>query len=270
MRTILFDLDDTLIVELESAEESFIETIVQADQNIDKVEFLKSIRNQARDNWYKLPTIEYCLKIGISSWEGLWADFTGEFEELKILQNLSDRYRFETWHQTLIKFNINNSEIAEKLSLDFKRIRNTKHKLFPETKETLDKLKKTFRLGLITNGAPDLQWKKIIGGNLKQYFDHIAISGEHGYAKPDSRLFDIAINALKSDRADTIMIGDSLIKDIKGAQDCGLRAIWVNRNKNKAEDIKPDYEITDLTKIFTILSTLINSASINALQSKGI
>jgi putative hydrolase of the HAD superfamily len=157
MDTILFDLDDTLIIEWESAEESFIETIVQLDQNIDKDGFLRTIRKQARDNWYKLPTIDYCLKIGISSWEGLWADFTGESEELKDLRNLSAKYRFETWHQTLINFNINDPEIAEKLSLDFKRIRHTKHRLFYETIDTLDKLKKTYKLGLITNGAPDLQ-----------------------------------------------------------------------------------------------------------------
>jgi len=216
------------------------------------------IRKQARDNWYKLPTIDYCLKIGISSWEALWADFIGECKELEELRNLSAKYRFETWHQTLIKFDINDNETAEKLSRDFKRIRNTKHKLFPETKDTLDLLKRTYRLGLITNGAPDLQWKKINGGNIKQYFDHIAISGEHGYAKPDSRLFDTAINALKSDKANTIMVGDSLIKDIKGAQDCGLKAIWINRNENKAEDIKPDYEITDLTKISYILTAMPN------------
>jgi len=258
METILFDLDDTLIVELESAQESFIETIAQLDPQIDKNEFLSAIRKQAKENWYKLPTIDYCLKIGISSWEALWADFTGESEELKELRNLSGKYRFETWHQSLIKFNIDNFDIAEKLSLDFKRIRNTKHRLFPETKDTLDKLKRNYKLGLITNGTPDLQWKKINGGNLKQYFDHIAISGEHGYAKPDKRLFDLIIKALKSEKANVIMVGNSLIKDIKGAQDYGLKTIWINRNKDKAGDMKPDYEITDLTEISEILTALPN------------
>ena len=56
MEAILFDLDDTLIVEWKSAEESFIETIGQIDSHVNADEFLKTIREQARELWYKLPT----------------------------------------------------------------------------------------------------------------------------------------------------------------------------------------------------------------------
>ena len=252
--TILFDLDDTLLVELKSAEEAFAETVEILNSHIDKNEFVKSIIAQARINWYKLPAIEYCLRIGISSREGLWADFTGENENLKILRSLSVKYRLDTWHETLIKFGINDPAIAEKLSCEFIRIRNNKHVLFPEVKDVLDKLKDRFKLGLITNGTPDVQWNKINGGNLKQYFKFIAVSGEQGYAKPDRRLFDIVISGLNSDKSAAIMIGDSINTDIKGAKDYGISTVWINRNKVKSDSIKPDYEITNLTGILKILS----------------
>jgi len=251
--TILFDLDDTLIVEWESAEKSFIETLEQSDIQVDKTEFLKVIRKQAKENWYKLPTIDYCLKIGISSREALWADFSGEDFQYVELRKLSGAYRFDTWSQALMMFNINNSKIAERLSSEYKRIRNSKHILFPETIEILQKLKGKFKLGLITNGAPDLQWKKINGGNLKHYFDFIAVSGEQGYAKPDSRFFDIVVNALVSTSERTIMIGDNLRTDIKGGLDYGLKTIWINRSGIKNNDIKPDYEITNLLELISIL-----------------
>jgi putative hydrolase of the HAD superfamily len=254
--TLLFDLDDTLIVELKSAEESFLETISQLDAQINAGEFLNAIQKQARDLWYNLPTIEYCLKIGISSREGLWADFTTEKEEYKMLRELSGSYRFNTWNQTLIKFNINDARIAERLSSDFIRIRNSKHILFPETTDILTKLSKRYKLGLITNGAPDLQWKKIIGGNLKHYFDYVAVSGEHGYAKPDKRLFDIAIRGLESTPDRTVIIGDRLTTDIKGGSDAGLTTIWVNRDGGMTDEIKPDYEVATLTEIHKILHTL--------------
>jgi putative hydrolase of the HAD superfamily len=259
MDTILFDLDDTLIVEWKSAEESFIETISRIDYPVNADEFIKTIRETARELWYKLPTIDFCRKIQISSWEGLWADFSGEDEPFKKLRDVSAAYRFETWNQTLSKFNINSSEIAHKLSLEFIRIRNTKHILFPETRDTLDKLKNLFKLGLITNGAPDLQWKKIDGGNLREYFDCIMISGEHGYAKPDQRLFEDALKGLKSEKSCTIMVGDSIIKDINGARDFGLKTIWINRNKNEAEGITPDFEITDLSEIYDIIKNLTST-----------
>jgi putative hydrolase of the HAD superfamily len=251
--TILFDLDDTLIVEYQSADDSFIETLNLIETQINMNEFIKTIRRQARELWYKLPTIDYCLKVGISSWEALWADFTGENEYLKQLNHLAANYRFETWNKTLLKFNINNPDMAFKLSNEFKRIRNSKHHLYPDTLEVLKILKPCYKLGLITNGAPDLQWKKINGSNLKHYFDCIVISGEYGYGKPDPRLFYAAINGLKAGKSNTIMIGDSLDSDIKGAKDFGLKAIWINRNNDSGE-IKPDYQIDNLLKIKDILN----------------
>jgi putative hydrolase of the HAD superfamily len=253
--TILFDLDDTLIIERKSAEESFVETIQQINLPIKIDEFLKTVRNEAKEQWHKLPTIDFCLKIGISSWEALWADFTGADGEFIQLRRLADGYRFDTWNQTLIKLNIHDEDLANRLSSDFKRIRGSKHVLFPETINTLSKLKKKYKLGLITNGAPDIQWKKINGGNLKHFFDYIAISGEHGYAKPDSRLFDIAIKGLESAKINTIMVGDTIKTDIQGGNAYGLTTIWVNRNGNKVDEIKPDYEVKKLTDIYEIIIT---------------
>jgi putative hydrolase of the HAD superfamily len=253
MDTVLFDLDETLIVEWKSAEESFIETISQLNWSTDPDEFVKAIKEKARELWHKLPTIDFCRKIGISSWEALWADFTGESEYYKKLRELSAGFRLETWRQTLNQFKVYDPEIANVLSLEFKRIRNTKHRLFPEAAAVLDKLKGLFKLGLITNGAPDLQWKKINGGNLRQYFECIVISGEHGYAKPDERLFNVAMTGLKSRKSGAYMVGDNILKDIKGAQDFGLKTIWVNRDMNDAKGISPDHEINDLTEILNIL-----------------
>jgi putative hydrolase of the HAD superfamily len=253
--TLLFDLDDTLIVEVQSADDSFIETIRQIDPAVDADAFVKAIRMKAREIWYALPTIDYCLKIGISSWEGLWADFTGDHDRLAELQELSSWYRFETWKQTLLKFNIPDEKLAEKLSNDFRSIRNSKHVLFPETIDTLQKAKVKYKLGLITNGAPDLQWKKIRGGGLDPYFNYIAISGEQGYAKPDTRLFEIAIHSLQTDKAKSIMIGDTLKTDIKGGRDSGIGTIWVNRNHKEADGIKPDYEVGNLSEIFHVIDS---------------
>lgn len=50
------------------------------------------------------------------------------------------------------------------------------------------------------------------------------------------------------------MIGDSLSTDIKGGQDFGLKTIWINRNVNKTDKIKPDYEVTNLSDIYNIIT----------------
>lgn len=254
IETLLFDLDDTLILERRSAENSFIETIQQGGLSIPPERFLETIFGEARQQWHQLSTIEYCRHIGISSWEGLWADFSGKDENLGRLRENADEYRFQTWNNSLVRFNIHDKALAERLSSAFPGIRNAKHILYPETAEVLSTLQDRYKLGLITNGAPDLQWKKIKGGDLENYFNAIAISGEVGYAKPDQRIFDHIIRKLEAIKERTVIIGDSLKSDIKGGLKSGLLTVWINREGRKNNDIQPDYEINTLSELSDILT----------------
>ncbi len=262
IKTILFDLDDTLIVEQNSAKNTFIETISNLDNAIDKEKFVKTIREEARLLWYKLPTIDYCLKVGISSWEALWADFDGDDENLKLLKTFSSDYRLNAWKNALSKFGISDTNLAENASEKFKQLRNTKHILFSDTVPCLCSLKNKYKLGLITNGAPDIQWKKINGGNLKHYFDSIVISGEYGIGKPDARLFHQAFRELTSNKINTILVGDSIGTDIQGAKQIGLKCIWINRENriNNSKNLQPDFEINSLKEIDTLIKQRISGS----------
>ncbi len=73
---------------------------------------------------------------------------------------------------------------------------------------------------------------------------------------------------MKTTKSNTIMIGDNLKSDIKSAQGFGMKAIWINRNKNKTEELKPDYEITNLSEIFKIITEPLNSMSYAMLSSQ--
>lgn len=252
-KVLLFDLDDTLIVEKESAEKSFIETskLVEETYEIDASEFSNTIRQQARKLWYSLPTIDYCLKIGISSWEGLWACFEGVHEQLKLLSDLAEFYQINSWNNALLEYQIDNKILASELAETYKMKRKEKHVLFSDSLDTLRFLFNKFRLGIITNGSPDLQWLKIKGGRIEKYFEHIVISGEVDYGKPDERIFKLALQKFNVDKNDAIMIGDNLSTDIIGAQGCGIKAIWLNRTGKAVEegDILPDYTIHDLLEL---------------------
>ncbi|MBN2863519.1 MAG: HAD family hydrolase [Bacteroidales bacterium] len=253
--TILFDLDDTLILEAKTARECITEIVDLTGLIPDTSGFFKTMHQQAREIWYKLPTIEYCLKIGISSLEALWADFTGDTPELRILRELAEEYRFNTWNRTLARYNINDPETAKRLSSGYKVLRNSRHILFPETNDALNEFKGKYKLGIITNGTPDLQWKKINGGNLKHFFDYITISGEHGFAKPDRRIFEIALKELSSDYSETVMVGNNLTTDIRGAQNLGILTIWINRDEVSSTDvIEPDFTIRDLSEAGKIIT----------------
>lgn len=122
--------------------------------------------------------------------------------------------------------------------------------LFDDTIHTLEKLKDSYKLAIVTNGDSELQRKKIDNIGVKKYFSEIIISSEVGVSKPDKEIFRIACKRLKVEPEECVMIGDKFKVDIKGAIRSGMKAIWINR---KNEDIEYEYKINKLSQIFEII-----------------
>ena len=252
IKHIIFDLDDTLVVEGASAEAAFLATREHAHEQygIDPKALHQAVRHHAGELWRASATITYCRSIGISSWEGLWARFLGNDPDLKRLRMWAPTYRRETWYRALADHGISDLSLAEQLSDIFSSERRARHVVFPDVKPNLKNLREIHQLALVTNGAPDLQREKIQRTNLGQYFNAILISGEVGVGKPDSRIFMRALEALAASPTETVMVGDSLTRDILGAQRAGLKGIWLNRcGKDAANQVTPDTQITSLGQL---------------------
>lgn len=253
---LLFDLDDTIIVEEQSVMHALFETarIVLAGYSIDPAKFVPTIREKARALWYSLPTIQYSLDIGMSSWEGLWGNFTGDDPNLKKLNALKDEFQFNAWNNALLEYGIKSSGLARELASAFNRIRRSLHTWFPEAEDVLKQLRNNYTMGLITNGAPDIQWEKIKGCHAEQYFDLILISGEAGVSKPGTAIFQMALEFFHKDCSSFIMTGNNLKRDILGAKNAGITSVWINReNESITDDIFPDYQIHSLTELPPLL-----------------
>ncbi len=257
-RAILFDLDETLIEEEASNDASTIVAcaIARARYGIDPQQLLHALRARSLELWRAGPMIDYCRSIGISSREGLWGGFTGDGPALIALREWTPAYRTEAWARALGDLGIDDRVLAGALAEAFVRDRIARHIAFPESETVLRQLKSVFRLGLVTNGAPDIQWTKIRGSGLEGYFDTIVISGEVGVGKPTARIFEIALGRLGVAARETVMVGDSLSRDVIGARSVGLGSIWVNRAAGKASDGRPapDVEVADLTSLPRVIS----------------
>ena len=252
IRGILFDLDDTLLIEGASADAAFLATCEHASEKhgIDPNALHRAVRFHARELWRASATITYCRAIGISSWEGLWARFLGDDPNLKSLRRWAPTYRSETWGRALADYGVRDLSFAEQLSIIFMSERRKRHITFSDVEDNLVNLQKAYQLALVSNGAPDLQREKIQGTNLARYFDAILISGEVGIGKPDTRIFRLALEAITASSHETVMIGDSLTRDILGAQQAGLKGVWLNRSgKDSISPVVPDAEITSLSRI---------------------
>jgi len=253
-KAVIFDLDDTILVEVASAEAAFIDTcsLARDKYGLNPHEFHRVLRQKAKKLWYDgSPAREYCVRVSVSHWEGLWARYEGKDPELKILRDWAPTYREQAWSQALEAFSIDDPQFAVQLGETFPKYRRQRHQVYTEVEAVLQSLAKTHKLGLITNGLPCLQREKIAGSGLGHYFDATVISGDVGKAKPDPTIFQVLLEKLDTRPDQALMVGNSVAGDIGGAQRMGMKAILIDRGDIHGSDdsITPDGIIESLTEL---------------------
>ncbi|MFJ1751154.1 HAD family hydrolase [Streptomyces sp. NPDC088116] len=125
----------------------------------------------------------------------------------------------------------------------------------PEVLEGLAHLRAaTWTIGIITNGAGDIQRAKLAATGLADLVDGVAVSGDLEIRKPDLRLFELAATRCGVNLADGgWMVGDNPAGDIGGGHQAGLRTIWL-RGRPWPDDLGAAHHVVDdVTDAITIL-----------------
>jgi putative hydrolase of the HAD superfamily len=87
----------------------------------------------------------------------------------------------------------------------------------------------TWRVGILTNGVPDVQRAKVRALGLAPLVDAVIYAHEAGPGKPDRAVFELACRSLCVVPSQAVMAGDDPWCDIDGARRAGLRAIRVRQ-----------------------------------------
>ena len=106
--------------------------------------------------------------------------------------------------------------------------------------DVMDCLKKLqgLPLGIITNGGPTQQRKKLADVKIKDFFSVVVISGEVGVSKSDPGIFSQAAARAHVDPEMCVYVGDRLQTDAEAASRVGFCGIWLDRKgsaKGKAD-----------------------------------
>jgi putative hydrolase of the HAD superfamily len=90
------------------------------------------------------------------------------------------------------------------------------------------------RIGLVSNSARD----------VREFARHHGLevdagisSFHHGRTKPHASIFRAVLDLLGVEPAEAVMVGDTIVDDIEGAQALGMRAILVDRG-----NVQPEFE----------------------------
>ncbi|NVM55571.1 MAG: HAD family hydrolase [Candidatus Helarchaeota archaeon] len=185
----------------------------------------------------------------------------------RALTSYKESTTMDTLSQTFESLNLQklSPKVAHQAIMLYHSTEGAFWKIRSSAKPVLQELRaKNFKIGLLSN-APYHSGIKFLmdSNNLTQYFDVIATSAQIGFCKPDKRTFEYVLNKIQSKPAHSIMVGDDLKNDIYGAQQIGMKAIYIKKNfeitPTEGLNTSPDKAITDLMEIIPIINEWNNS-----------
>lgn len=130
--------------------------------------------------------------------------------------------------------------------------------LFPGAQRTLEVLKGTYRLGLVTGGTNG-QWK--VGRlGLTQYFDATVVTPEINATKTEPEPFERLLQELGVTPNRTVFVGDRPELDIVVPNRLGMWTVLIGtghyESNIRSDDARPDATIEQLTELPRVLRTL--------------
>jgi len=125
---------------------------------------------------------------------------------------------------------------------------------FADTAGALERLKKRYKLAIISNIDDDLfaQTRKFLGVEV----DAVVTAEQAQSYKPSLRNFELALQRLGVGREELLHVGQSIYHDVIPAQSLGIATVWVNRKSARpgvgavrAATGKADLEVPDLATL---------------------
>ena len=160
---------------------------------------------------------------------------------------------------------------AEDIKMIANRVANAWQKhisLDPEANDVLHTLHRSKKLALVTNFDHPPHVHSVLSKlNLTPYFDSVVISAEVGVKKPDSRIFDTALEQTGIKPEEVLYVGDT-DDDTKAARAAGMVPILIQRdnegyafdfsiNKHKLEQMESRLDVRTITKLSELLTRFL-------------
>jgi putative hydrolase of the HAD superfamily len=111
-------------------------------------------------------------------------------------------------------------------------------------------------LGVVTNGAPEMQSRKLEALGLDGAFGTVVYAGYDAAAKPAPEPFEMALSALDARPERTFHVGNSLDADVAGAHAAGVRSVWIpddGESSIEHPDPVPDHTVPTLGEVSSLL-----------------
>ena len=102
--------------------------------------------------------------------------------------------------------------------------------------DTLRDLRSNYFVGLISNAWDDLR-EYIVAHKYDDAFEHMVISAEVGVAKPDAKIFQIALEQAGVNPDEAVFV-DDFIENVQGCQELGMQGIHFRGPEQAMDELK--------------------------------
>lgn len=144
-------------------------------------------------------------------------------------------------------------EVAKLLGLPKQKWYFDEEVLYEDAIPCLEQLSKKYKIGVIANQALGTV-ERLQQHGIQQFIDLVIASVEEGVAKPDPRIYQIALERSGCKPENAVMIGDRIDNDIEPAKRMGMKTIWIKQGFGGLwnickEDEAPDNIVNDLAEL---------------------
>ena len=154
----------------------------------------------------------------------------------QLINTASSHNRLLYFQKALELLNIKDVLLAKKLYDTYWNTFLDNINLFDGVKEFFIK-NNNKKICLVTDLTAYIQYRKIEKMGISQYVDFVVTSEEVGVEKPNSKMFETALQKIKMQSDEVCMIGDSYEKDIVGAKNLNIKAYWLTDTNSEDENV---------------------------------
>jgi len=235
-KILIFDLDDTLIDNLENVRHAYTKMIESIGETYSEDGFLR---------WYEID-------------KQFWKDWQDGLIELP------DHFKNETgkksdafldWvrAQRVLIYLDHKIELEQAISLNHIFMNALTEVIIPieGAYDTLKYLSEKYYIMIATNGPKIATRDKLLKINCLEFVNEILSADMFGYMKPRKEFFDAIQSSLNNyHNEDYLIIGDSLKSDVGFGMNCHFDSCWFNRNNEILTDgYKPTMIISELKEL---------------------
>ena len=126
---------------------------------------------------------------------------------------------------------------------------------YPSVKPILKKLKKGYKLAIVTDAPRNKAWQRLVLCGLDDIFDVVVTTDDARKKKPHRAPFEMALKKLKIKPSEALFVGDNVDRDMLGAKRIGMKTCLAKYGveRKTTKKMKTDYTIKEFKEISRVV-----------------